>query len=217
MADPIRLDGLQIIGYADVLAETMLPSVVPPVFQSKAEPNRILLPPYHMNAGFLYNATEVCEAELKNLADDQEVTLFSLPPWDAKKEYDLWVDQSFVPRYESRSKVTETLLSIADKNIAEAEEALRAGDLERADRLSGIAACADDRRLAPFAIQAAIERAKGNKAGEQLMAELAASIAGGHSFEATVNYYPETIPRSNLRPMHNVAMKPDRRKHPRAA
>ena len=59
MRIPWNVEDLEIVGYADVLDETMLPSVVPPVFRIKAEPQRAFLPPYSLNAGFLCNATEV--------------------------------------------------------------------------------------------------------------------------------------------------------------
>jgi len=37
MATPWNLDDLEIVGYADVLKETVLPSVVPPVFRLKTD------------------------------------------------------------------------------------------------------------------------------------------------------------------------------------
>ena len=180
-----------------------------------------------MNAGCLYNATEVCQAELQDRARQEEVTLFdSSQHCDAIRDYELWLDQELVPRHEPRSQVEETLRQIANKHILEAEEALLAGDLQRAERLSGIAACADDRRLEPFAIQAAIDRSNGNAAGEQLMAELASTMAGFQAFERMVDYCfgiisrPkgssmaqsfDSIPGGKARPMQDAA------RHPAAA
>ena len=199
MVDRIQLEGLQIIGYADDLPDTMLPSVVPPVFQSKAEPNRIFLPPYHMNRGFLWDATEVSHAELEELKDDGEVTLFDTR-YDARRDYELWIDQCLQPNYQPQVEATENLLRIADNHIARAEAALKMSDLNEADRLSGVAAAADDRKLEPFAIKAAIRRFEGNRTGVQLMTDLAPKMAGGLAFSLEVDHYFRMIPQLNVRP-----------------
>ena len=49
MVERIQIDGLEIIGYADSLTEDMVPAIVPPVFRSKHSPDRVFVPPYHMN------------------------------------------------------------------------------------------------------------------------------------------------------------------------
>ena len=132
------VDELEIVGYADVLDETVLPSVVPPVFRFKANPDRIFLPPYSFNAGYLCNATEVPAAELEELRDAEEVTLFEgvLP---ARNEFELWVDQSYWHHYQPFDEVRRELGGIADDAIDQAAAALREGDLARADRLAGVA------------------------------------------------------------------------------
>jgi hypothetical protein len=94
MATPWNLDDLEIVGYADVLKETVLPSVVPPVFRLKADSQRVFLPPYSFNAGFLCNATEVLQPELEELRDSREITLFD-NAFPARAGFELWVDQSF--------------------------------------------------------------------------------------------------------------------------
>jgi hypothetical protein len=48
--------------------------------------------------------------------------------------------------------------------------------LDEAERFSTIAICADDRKVAPFAIKAAIHRLRGNRQGEHLMAELVSAF-----------------------------------------
>ena len=66
MPTPWNVDELEIVGYANVLNDDMLPSVVPPVFRLRSDTKRVLLPPYSFNAGFLCNATEVPQSELED-------------------------------------------------------------------------------------------------------------------------------------------------------
>jgi hypothetical protein len=175
MESPWNVEDLEIVGYADVFKETMLPTVAPPVFRLKADPQRALLPPYFLNAGFLCNATEAPQSELEDLRDGREITLFD-HAFPALRDFELWVDQSFQIHYEPLDVARKNLGRIADAAIENAEKALLNGDLQQAERLSGVAISADSRRVEPLAIKAAIRRMQHNQAGERLMAELAAHV-----------------------------------------
>ena len=93
--------------------------------------------------------------------------------------------------------------------------ALREGNLEEADRLSGVAISADDTKLEPLAIKAAIRRRKGNGAGERLMTELAAPALEEKLFKLLVEHYcrgaaqkqptEEALAPVSHRPMQGVA------------
>jgi hypothetical protein len=212
METPWSLDDLEIVGYADVLKETMLPSVVPPVFRLKADARRAFLPPYSFNAGFLCNATEVSRAELEELSDSREITLFD-NAFPARAGFELWVNQTFQWRYQPLDMARQRLRRIAGQAIRTAEDALRNGDLEQAERLSGVAISANDWRVEPLAIKAAIRRIRNNKTGEQLMAELAAPVLKGRLFNLLVDDYcdsrqqtpPAELASSPRRPMKSVA------------
>jgi len=145
------------------------------VYRLKANAHRALLPPYSLNAGFLCNATEVPGAELESLSDAREITLFDRP-FPARRDFELWVDQTFQIHYEPLDVARKNLGLIADEAIENAEKALRNGDLQQAERLSGVAISADGRRVEPLAVKAAIRRKQNNKADERLMAELAAPL-----------------------------------------
>jgi hypothetical protein len=188
MAPPRNVDELEIVGYANVLKEGMLPSVVPPVFRLKADARRAFLPPYSFNAGFLCNATEVPQSELEELRDSREITLFDVA-FPARAGFELWVDHSFQRHYEPLDEAKQILRGIAHEAIENAEDALRKGDRRQAERLSGIAISADDRRVEPLAIKAAIRRMQGNEAGERLMAELAAPFLEERLFTLLVGEY----------------------------
>ncbi len=204
MNTPWHVEDLEIVGYAEVLKETMLPSVVPPVFRVRAEPGRLLLPPYSFNGGYLCNAAEVGPAELEDLRARREITLFdaSIP---ARPAHELWVDQTFAWRYEPRGVAEDALGRIATGSIERAEAALRRGDIELAERLSGVAASADDRRVEPFAIKAAIRRIQGNPSGERLMAELAAPVLEDRLFILLVDCYAR-LPDGKTPPVHTLGI-----------
>jgi hypothetical protein len=188
MTAPWRVDDLEIIGYASVLKPSMLPSVVPPVFRLRADPNKALVPPYSFNADFLCNPTEVTREELQGLSDAREVTLFD-GVFPASAGSELWIDQSFRWHYDRREEAERKLRGIADVAIRQAEAALLSGDLARAESLSGTAISADGTRVEPLAIKAAIRRTRGDAGGERLMAELAASALEERPFRLLVDNY----------------------------
>lgn len=195
MESPWNLDDLEIVGYANVLKETMLPSVVPPVFRLKTDVQRAFVPPYSFNAGFLCNATEVPQPELLELRDAGEITLFD-EAFPAIANLELWIDQSFREHYEPRDEAQEKLRGIAGEAIKQAENALRRGDFQHAERLCGIAISADDRSVDALAIKAAIHRLDGNQQGEGLMAELASPFLKKTNFDRLVNDYCNSVSRA---------------------
>jgi hypothetical protein len=188
MRIPWNVEDLEIVGYADVLDETMLPSVVPPVFRIKAEPQRAFLPPYSLNAGFLCNATEVPVSELEELRDSREITLFA-PEFPARRDFELWIDQSSQLHYQPLDEAERNLSGIATEEIRHAENAFREGELSQAENHSGVAISADDRRVEPLAIKAAICRMRSDRAGERLMARLATPALEERLFNLLVDDY----------------------------
>jgi len=154
---------------------------------------------------------------LEELRDSNEITLFH-DSFHASPGSELWIDQASQRHYQSREEAHRELGRIADDGIKNAEEALRRGNLEEAERLSGIAISADDRRVEPLAIKAAIRRAQGNRTAERLMAELAASALEERLFTLLVDGYcrataskdpPEAAPVPiSRRPMYKVACLP---------
>ena len=204
------VNDLEIVGYAEVLKESMLPSIVPPVFRLKTSPRSALLPPYSFNAGLLCNAAEVPWPEVEALKEAGEITLFD-EPIPAQSGYELWVDQSYDWHYEPRRQVDETLERIARSSIEQAESALVAGNLSEAEHLAGVAISADDRRIEPLAIKAAIRRMQSNASGEGIMAELAAPVLDGLPFGLLVTYYYRSIQSPAQEPAHPPSRRPMQR------
>jgi hypothetical protein len=209
-----NVDDLEIVGYGNVLNDDMLPSVVAPVFRLRSDATRASLPPYFFNAGFLCNATEVSQSELEDLRDSNEITLFD-DAFPARARFELWIDQAFQRHYQPRDEANRELSRIAADAIENATDALHRGNLEEAERLSGVAISADDTKLEPLAIKAAIRRRKGNDAGERLMTELAAPVLEERLFKMLVDNYCRAIACNEpteaatapvpRRPMHMMA------------
>ncbi len=213
MAIPWRVEDLDIIGYADALDRTMLPSIVPPVFRVRSNPSLHLLPPYFFNAGCLYNAAEVEAQEIRELKNREAITVFD-ESFPAQVGFELYIDQEFQPQYKLRETVNSELLAIAIKYIAQAQAEFRNGSFAEADRLAGIAISADDRLVEPLVIMVAIHRAKHDVAGEQLIASLVPSTVMESSFQELVDAMSRSIncpvafskkPISSRRPMLCIA------------
>jgi hypothetical protein len=217
---PFPISDLEIVGYANLLAETMLPSIVPPIFRRRDNPDEVFVPPYLFNGGHLCNATALSDDEISALAQNGEVTLFRGEPLAAMTGFELWLDQQGQSHYEPRAEADAHLLAIAQGHIAKAEEALRNGNRQEAERYCAVALCADDRLVDPLAIKAAIRRLDADATGEQLMAKMAAPRVTERPFRAMVNAYaalprsapagaaPAPKPGSDLsgrRPMYGVA------------
>jgi hypothetical protein len=154
---------------------------------------------------------------LEELRDSREITLFD-NAFPARAGFELWVDQSFQWHYQRLDEVKRKLRAIAEEAIRNAEDALRRDDRQQAERLSGVAISADDRRVEPLAIKAAIRRIQRNSAGERLMAELAAPVMEERLFNLLVDDYcasrqqsAAAAPAPSRRgPMSNVARIPVR-------
>ena len=211
MSTPRQITDLEIVGYATVLKDTMVPSIVPPVFRLKADASRILFPPYTFAAGSVWNATEASTHDLERLAENREITRFE-KPFPAQRDFELWVDQKMEPHYRPHAKAHETLRSIANDSIQHARGAFAKGDQAGADRLCGIALSADDRLIEALAIKAAIRRQKQDAAGERVMAKLASRTLGPEAFERLVSDCVQSAPSKSdspdffgLRPMFGMA------------
>ena len=220
MAGPRNILDLEVIGYATVLKDTMLPSPVPPVFRLRSDPDRILFPPYHFADGGVWNATEGSPHDLKRLRENDEVTLFD-HPYPAQPDFDMWIDLQRQPHYEPRAQARETLRNIARENIQKARQAFAVGEFEEADRFCGVALSADDRLVESLAIKAALCRKRNDPTGERVMEKLASHTMTSEAFQQLVNACLANhnadaasgnivtlleTPESNNRPMQGMAL-----------
>lgn len=172
MGEPQRIDAMEIVGYADVLTDEMLPSVVPPVYRLRADANRLFVPPYHENGGALYNATEIDSADFANMAVTGDVTGITTAPFPARAGHELWIDEGFAYRYEPAESALANLTDIYNREFANAKAALVRHDFVAAEAHARKATRADDRHYEPFILRAAIFRLRRDTKGEELMARL---------------------------------------------
>jgi hypothetical protein len=216
MTDPQPVTSLEIIGYANRLSPSMLPTVVAPIFRGKAEPKQILLPPFAIHEGLVCNAQYKTSADLTKLDDEGEITLFDSPR-DARPNFELWIDEAEAVHYEPIPDAALALRKIATRNIGLAQAALAEGRYEEAEKHCRIALCADDRLIEPLAISAAIARRKNDPGGERTMASLAAERVTRSGFTLMVDGFSAQLPppaaedaedRSGRRPMRGIAALP---------
>ena len=186
MKPPRQIVDLEVIGYAEVLTKSLLPAIVPPVFALRSDPSVVLLPPYRINDGDLWNATSVSLSEAKSLAGAREITLCprSIP---AVVGFEMFVDQNFEVHYEPRYRVEDQLATIFGENIDLAKKALAQGNLQDAEYHANVALAADDRIVTPIVIKAAIRRRQRDASGERLMAKLVAGKLNGAEFQLLVD------------------------------
>lgn len=194
MGEPQRIDAMEIVGYADVLTDEMLPSVVPPVYRLRADANRLFVPPYHENGGALYNATEIDSADFASMDVTGDVTSITTAPIPARAGHELWIDEGFAYRYEPAESALANLTDIYNREFANAKAALVRHDFVAAEAHARKATRADDRRYEPFVVRAAIFRVHQDREGERLMARLINPRLGADDFDTLVaSYLRESI------------------------
>lgn len=183
---------LEIVGYANRLAPSMYPAVVPPVFRVRGS-ERILLPAFVIRGGFVCDATEREVGDLTALNEACEITLFAAPR-DARPDFELWIDEEGHDHYEPIPQASATLRRIAEGRIALALDAFRSGDHTAAKEHCRVAICADDRLIDPLAIRAAIARREKDRGKERLMEKLASGRVSPSGFRVFVEGYLAEIP-----------------------
>jgi hypothetical protein len=206
MNTPIPIASLDVVGYATSLSEAMVPTIVTPVFRLRNSPGAILFPPFAIHCGQVCDGALGTAEEFGRFANEGDVTALEAPI-AAARDHELWIDANMMPHYEPIEEADETLGSMAADHISRAKLALQQGDLDEADRLAGIALCADDRRLEPLAIRAAIRRRQGREGAVKLMAKLALPRFSQDVFDTVMEHYGAVIPISAPaeRPVYHVA------------
>lgn len=188
---------LEIVGYANRLAPSMYPAVVPPVFRVRGA-ERILLPAFVIRGGFVCDATEREAGDLTALNEACEITLFAAPR-DARPDFELWIDEAGHDHYEPIPEASATLRRIAEGRIASALGAFRSGDHAAAKEHCRVAICADDRLVEPLAIRAAIARREKDRGAERLMEKLASGRVSPLGFGVFVKGYLAEVPQTPAR------------------
>lgn len=208
MPAAIPLEQLEVIGYADALDPGMFPSIVPPVFRFRQEPERLLVPPYSLNGGFVCGASEIGLSEIRELRDAAEMVLFETP-FPVRNDFELWIDESAISHYQTRISARSHLRKFSDHSIHQAKIAFSHGGIAEAERFCSAAISADDKCVEAFVIKAAIRRRQNDADGERLMAKLVSPYLDLLSFGMLVDGYsapqPTVIETQPVPPMRWMA------------
>lgn len=194
--EPTLLDDLEIIGYADVLTADALPRIVTPVFRHKTNMDRILLPPFRLEANFVYGGDWDGMNQWQSLIKTGNMTeLAETIP--AQNDHQLWIDQGNQPRYEQRATAHKNLETIASERVGEAQEALAQDNLEAAEQLATTAFNADDRNIDALVVKAAIRKLQGKPRHIAFFASLAHGLTSKHFSILVANLLGEEIPKKS--------------------
>jgi hypothetical protein len=156
----MRLDELDIVGYADWLDKTLVPHVVPPIYQFRSNPEKLLFPPFHLAGTEVVGGTIGSQAQINRFVNEGRATRIE-QPIPARPDHELWIDQEMKPRYDSFDVAEKTLRGIAKENNERARRLLLKGDLEQAEQAANVALGADDRLVDSFVIKAVIALRRG--------------------------------------------------------
>ncbi len=212
--EPLDVSLLEIIGYANVLTESALPSIVAPVFRRKDNPDSILVPPYSFSNGrHLCDATEITPYEFDSLEGRTELTRLQ-PPIQAQIRHELWVDLDGQYHYQTRLQTRRNLDRIAQEELAKAETAFLRRHFGVAERLSSIVLLADENNTMAMAIKLAIAKTNKDQSSFDTLLELvpthtrhAMNLSVEDLCEQLADTSAYKLPRAQS-PMFNVATIP---------
>ena len=186
----IPLDKLMVIGYANVLNKSMLPSIVPAIFKLQASTvdDQYFVPPYYLHGSNLCSPTSITREELQELQQAQKITLIA-NHHDARNGFSLWIDLDQTDHYELNSKAQERLQEIAQAAVKRAQKALQMKHFENASAEAAIAISADPRMIEPLAIEATVLYFQKRFPELALIKDLAKHSAGEHLFDLVFDSY----------------------------
>ena len=188
MRPAYTLNKLDVVGYANVLTDDTVPSVVAPIFRHKDNKQEYLFPPFTIDNNQLLNSTVSTERDFQRLINESRVT--SLPaPVPAKSNYELWIDEKMEARYERATRAHKNLTGLAVKYTEQAEEKLQKGLLEDADFLCSRAISAKENYIEAWAIKAAIRKKQGRHQNFEFLADAVSIYCSKNAFSTLVDSF----------------------------
>jgi len=161
----MKLDGLNIIGYAESLG-TLVPHIVPPIYQLRDDPEKLLFPPFRLAGAEVMGGSIGTQAQMDQFVSEGKCTRID-KPIPARPDHELWIDQNMQPQYDPFMKAETKLRRIAEDEAKRARRLLVQGDIEQAKQAANTAMAADDRLVDPFVVKAAIAIRRGAKANAE--------------------------------------------------
>jgi len=182
----MKLDGLNIIGYAESLGTTLVPHIVPPVYQLPDGSEKLLFPPFRLAGAEVLGGSIGTQAQMDQFVSEGRCTRID-QPIPARPNHELWIDQDMQPHYEPFKKAEKTLRGIAESEAKRAWDLCVQGDFGQAEKAANTALVADDRLVDSLVIKVAIARRQGNKAKAEGLKRTAMVISTAGAFETLLN------------------------------
>lgn len=176
------IDTLEVVGYADVLAQNHAPSIVPPIFRRKGSEDRFLLPPFSIKEDMVCGATISNQKEFDFLIQSGRITGFTTDPPSGRPHFTLWVDEHMQPHYESDVRAEKKLKALSIKYSNEAKTCIERGDIGQAEEFCNKAISANGNNVSPWAIKAGILVAQGQQDKADFLAETVKHICSKEDF-----------------------------------
>jgi len=180
----LSLDQLDIAGYANVLTESTVPSIVAPVFCDRDNQDLYFFPPFIIHDRHLCDPSVSTKRDFDQLAQKSEVTVLPVP-FKAQSGNELWIDDTMNAHYDRASRVHLTLEKLAKSYTETAEAFFR----ERKDLCCSRAISANGNFIAPWALKAAIRTLERKQENADLLGDLINSICPKATFDVLVNNY----------------------------
>lgn len=179
------LAALEIIGYSSTLETPTLPRALYPVFRLRDAPDRILFPPYSLQAKEVWGPHLGNKAELEEFIVKKEITQLDTP-LPAKTYHDLWVSPDGVVTYAPKAEVKKAFEKLYERHLSLAEEKLAEKDFEAAARHAAVARSVDPGKLDPLIIRGVTEFALEDQSYYEFTRELAEKIVKPAEFDRLV-------------------------------
>lgn len=179
------LAALEIIGYSSTLETPTLPRVLYPVFRLRDAPDRILFPPYSLQAKEVWGPHLGNNAEFEDFIVKKEITQLDTP-LPAKAYHDLWVSPEGVVTYAPKAEVKKAFEMLYEKHLGLAEAELAAKNYETAARHAAVARSVDPGKLDPLIIRGVTEFALEDQYYYEFTRELAEKIVKPAEFDRLV-------------------------------
>ncbi len=183
-----RIEDLEVVGYADTLDESFVPTLVPPVFRLRDDPDRVLLPPFEIKDDQVVEVLPGAESDLERAVLRGQATRLD-EAIDAESDHQLWIDEELQPHYGVTADVLDGLRRLAKTRAREAQNAVTEGRLADAERLAQAAISADDGCLNAILVKALIETLQGNEDQVEVLIDVAENIVPGADFRAWIHFF----------------------------
>ncbi|MCB1086045.1 MAG: hypothetical protein KDM63_03295 [Verrucomicrobiae bacterium] len=179
------LSSLDVIGFASVLETPTLPRILAPVFEDRANPGTVLLPPFSVVEEEIFNAVAVTADEWDDLVQSQKVTRLETPR-PAQVSHDLWVNPDGDVGYAPKAEVKRAFAALFEKHIALAEEKFSSKDFTGACENAAVARAVNPTHIDPLVIRAAAELLTGESKRYRFTSHLATKYLSWEDFKLLV-------------------------------